>query len=119
MRPRPFGATDGRDVNLDNVTGDDYLGGTLTSSGIRTMRPANTWDNWYRTVDLRLVRALYSSGGKKMSVSAEVFNLFNSNNVLSFGGVQCSATGTPIASFGVPVGSFAARQGQVGMRIDW
>ena len=117
--PRPFGSVDGRDINLDNITGDDYIGGTLTTSGIRTTRPANTWDNWYRTVDLRLSRALYVSGGKKVSVSGEVFNLFNWNNVLSFGPTQFTATGTPVATFGVPTGAYAARQAQVGMRLDW
>ena len=30
--PRPYVTTDGRDINLDNVTGDDYIGGTTTSS---------------------------------------------------------------------------------------
>ena len=81
--------------------------------------PANAWPNWYRTVDVRLARPVYTTGGKKVSLSAEVFNLFNWNNHLSYGGTQFTATGTPVASFGVPTGSFAARQGQVGMRVDW
>ena len=117
--PRPFGSIDGRDINLDNITGDDYIGGTLTSSGIRTTRPANKWENWYRTVDFRLARPLYSREGKKISVSAEVFNLFNWNNNLSYGGTQFTAAGVPVPSFGVPTGAFAARQAQVGMRVDW
>jgi hypothetical protein len=48
-----------------------------------------------------------------------VFNLFNWNNTLSYGTTQFTATGTPVASFGRPTGAFAARQGQVGMRVDW
>ena len=117
--PRPFGSIDGRDINLDNITGDDYIGGTLTSSGIRTTRPEYKWENWYRTVDFRLARPLYSREGKKISVSAEVFNLFNWNNNLSYGGTQFTAAGVPVPSFGVPTGAFAARQAQVGMRVDW
>ncbi len=117
--PRPFTSIDGRDINLDNITGDDYLGGTVTSSGIRTTAPANKWENWYRTVDLRLARALYSVGGKKISVSGEVFNVFNWNNNLSYGGTRFTAAGADVASFGVPTGAYAARQGQVGMRVDW
>ena len=112
-------AIDGRDVNLDNITGDDYTGGTLTTTGNRTARPSNTWDNWYRTVDVRLSRPLYTRDGKTISFSAEVFNLFNWSNNLSYGGTQFTATGAAVASFGVPTGSYAARQGQVGMRMDW
>ncbi len=117
--PRPYLTVDGRDINLDNITGDDYIGGTLTSSGNRTARPANAWPNWYRTVDLRLARPLYERDGKKVSFSAEVFNLFNWNNNLSYGGTQFTAAGASVASFGVPTGAYAARQGQVGMRLDW
>ena len=117
--PRPYITTDGRDINLDNITGDDYLGGTVSSSGIRVTRPANDWANWYRTVDLRLARPLYTSGGSKVSFSAEVFNLFNWNNVISFGGTQFTSAGAPVASFGLPTGSYQARQGQVGMKVEF
>jgi hypothetical protein len=117
--PRPYLTIDGRDINLDNITGDDYIGGTTTTSGIRTIRPANSFANWYRTVDLRLARALYAKGGNKVSVSAEVFNVFNWNNNLSYGGTQYNAAGVPVATFGVPTGAYAARQAQVGMRVDW
>ena len=118
--PRPFVATDGRDINLDNITGDDYIGGTLTETGIRTMRPDDkTFRNWYRTVDLRLARPLISRGTKKVSLSAEVFNVFNSKNNLSYGAIQNTTAGVAIASFGTPTGAYAGRQAQVGMKIDW
>ena len=54
-----------------------------------------------------------------MSFSAEVFNVFNWNNVLSFGGTRFTSTGADVASFGVPTGSYGARQAQFGMRLDW
>ena len=117
--PRPFLTIDGRDINLDNITSDDYPGGTVSSTGIRTSRPSNAWENWYRTVDLRLSRPLYERDGRKVSASAEVFNVFNWNNNLSYGGTQYTAAGAPVASFGVPTGAYAARQAQVGMRLDW
>ncbi len=117
--PRPFVSIDGRDINLDNITTDDFIGGTLTSTGNRTTRPTNDWANWYRTVDLRLARALFDRDGRKVSFSAEVFNLFNWNNNLSYGGTQFTAAGVPVPSFGIPTGAYAARQGQVGMRVDW
>ena len=117
--PRPFTSIDGRDVNLDNITGDDYTGGTLTSSGNRTARPSEKWDNWYRTVDVRLSRPLYTWEGKKISFSAEIFNLFNWSSNLSYGGTQFTATGAAVATYGIPTGSYAARQAQIGMRLDW
>jgi hypothetical protein len=117
--PRPYVTIDGRDINLDNVTGDDYVGGTLSSSGQRTARPSNEWKNWYRTVDLRLALPLYNVNGKKVSVSGEVFNLFNWKNTLGYGGTQFTAAGAPVATFGQPVSAFAGRQAQVGMRVDW
>ena len=117
--PKPFVTTDGRDVNLDNILGDDYIGGTLTSTGARVTHPSNAWRNWYRTVDVRLARPLFTRGDTKVSATAEVFNLFNWNNVLSFGATQFTSTGTPVASFGVPTASYQARQGQLGMRVDF
>jgi hypothetical protein len=117
--PRPFLSIDGRDINLDNITGDDFTGGTATKSGTRTALPANAFPNWYRTVDFRLARALYSINGKKISFSAEVFNAFNWYNKLSYGGTQFTATGAAVASYGQPTGAYAARQMQAGLRIDW
>ena len=117
--PRPFITIDGRDINLDNITGDDYLGGTTTTTGIRTTRPPSSFANWYRTVDLRLAHPIFASGNTKVSFSAEVFNVFNWNNVLSFGGTRFTSTGADVASFGVPTGSYGARQAQFGMRLDW
>jgi hypothetical protein len=117
--PKPYVTIDGRDINLDNITGDDYIGGTVNTTGIRATRPPNTWANYYRTVDLRLAHPLFTSGGTKISATAEVFNLFNWNNILSFGNAQYTATGALVPSFGVPVASYQARQAQFGMRVDW
>lgn len=117
--PRPFGQIDGRDINLDNITGDDYPGGTVSSTGIRTALPANAWVNWYRTVDVRLSRSLFDVNGKKVSFSAEGFNVFNFKNNLTYGGTQFTAGGAPVAQFGVPLSSFGARSGQVGMKVEW
>ena len=117
--PRPFLTTDGRDINLNNILGDDFPGGTVSSTGNRTTLPANAWPNWYRTVDIRLARPILNWNGKKVSVSAEAFNLFNWRNNLTFGNQQFTAAGAPQSTFGVPLSAFAARMGQVGMRLDW
>lgn len=117
--PRPFSVIDGRDINLNNILGDDFPGGTPTTSGIRTTMPPNSWPYWYRTMDVRLARPVYQWNGRKVSVSAEAFNLFNWKNNLSFGNTQFTSAGAPQATFGVPLAAFAARMGQVGMRVDW
>ena len=117
--PKPFITTDGRDINLDNITGDDYIGGTLTSTGTRVTRPSNDWANWYRTVDVRLAHPLFVSGKTKVGVTAEVFNLFNWSNILSFGGTQFTAAGAPVASFGKATGAYQARQAQFGLQASF
>ncbi len=110
--PRPFGVIVGRDENLNNVTFDDF------PNGERVQRPDNSWENWYKTVDLRLQRALIQRGSQKITVMAEVFNLFNSDNISSFGGQQFQGT-TPIATFGKSTGAFAARQAQLGLKVEF
>lgn len=110
--PRPFTQIDGRDLNNNNVTFDDF------PNGERTKRPDGDWKNWYKTVDLRLQRALVTRGTQKITVMAEVFNLFNNENISSFGGQQFQGN-TPIATFGQSTGAFAARQAQLGLRVDF
>jgi hypothetical protein len=111
--PRPFAVTDGRDLNNNNVFFDDFPG------GIRTKRPDGAWKNWYRTVDIRLQRSLFTRGAQKLTIMGEVFNLFNTDNISAFGSQQFQANGSPIATFGQATGAFAARQAQLGVRVDW
>jgi hypothetical protein len=117
--PRPFLTTVGPDVNLNNIFSDDFRGGTTTSTGIRTTRPANKIENWYKTIDLRIARPLVTAGSTKISLSAEVFNLFNWKNNLGYNTQLATTTGTPIPEFGRPNAAFAGRQAQVGMKLDW
>ena len=110
--PRPFIAIDGKDLNNNNVTFDDFVGTE------RVMRPEGSWENWYKTVDLRLQRALIQRGTQSITLMAEVFNVFNSENILSFGGQKFNGT-TPIATFGQSTGAFAARQAQLGLKVGF
>jgi len=110
--PRPFGQIIGRDENRNNVTFDDW------PNGERVKRPDGGWKSWYRTVDLRLSRPLIQRGSQKITVMAEVFNVFNSENISAFGGQQFQGT-TPIATFGQSTGAFAARQGQLGFKVEF
>jgi hypothetical protein len=81
--------------------------------------PVNAWANWYRNVDVRLSRPLFDFNGKKVSFSAEAFNVFNFKNNLSYGGTQFTTAGVPVPSFGKALSSYGARQGQLGMRVDF
>ncbi len=80
----------------------------------------------YRTVDLRLARPLYSQNGKKVSLSAEVFNLFNAKNPsIPLTTQRLSPSGVPLASFMQPTafaGDFQQpeqRVGQIGFRLTF
>ena len=111
--PRPIAVTDGRDLNNDNVFFDDFV------DGRRTLRPSNAWKNWYRTMDVRLARPLFQQGRTKLSASLEVFNVFNSDNILAFGSRRSDASGRAIANFLQPISAFAARQAQLGLRAEY
>ena len=52
-------------------------------------------------------------------MTAEAFNLFNTENHAGYVGVQKSDTGELRPDFGVPDGIFAARQFQLGSRLDF
>jgi outer membrane receptor for ferrienterochelin and colicin len=111
--PHPFNVTVGQDLNGDLFFGDDF------PNGDRTMRPSNAWKNWYRTVDIRVGKQLFETRGTRVSATAEVFNLFNWDNIVSYNGRQFDATGNPIASFGAANNYYAARQGQLGVRVEF
>jgi hypothetical protein len=112
--PRSFAVTDGRDLNNNNVFFDDFIGGT------RTLRPdAGSFPNWYRTIDLRLARPLYTRGAQKYTLTLEVFNALNWNNWSTFGAQAVQASGAAIASFQRPTNVFAARQTQLGVRAEF
>lgn len=112
--PRSYAVTDGRDLNNNNVFFDDFI------NGVRTQRPdAGSFPNWYRTIDFRLARPLYTRGKQKYSVTLEVFNALNWNNWSTFGAAARQANGNAIASFGQPTNVFAARQTQLGLRAEF
>jgi hypothetical protein len=112
--PRPIAVTDGRDLNADNVFFDDFPNG-----GERTVSLPSRWKNWYRQVDVRLARPIFQQGSRKLSLSAEVFNLFNTNNVGGYGTRQLDASGRPITNYLLPTAAFAARQAQIGVRAEF
>jgi len=112
--PRPYVGTTGTDDNNNNNFNDDFIGGP----GNRVIRPDASWENMYRTVDVRLARH-FQFGDRKVSLSAEAFNIFNWDNISSFGGRRTDAAGNPISNFGQPTGYYAPRQAQVGIRYEF
>ncbi len=116
--PRPFNAFIGQDLNFDNDFSDDFFPDG-SPSGERTIRPANAWKNWYRNVDLRLGKSLFTTQGTTVRLTAEVFNAFNTDNVASYGGRQKTAAGVDITNFRQPTGAFGARRAQVGARLEF
>ncbi|MGH7577660.1 MAG: hypothetical protein ACREM1_21375 [Longimicrobiales bacterium] len=113
--PRPYVGTVGRDVNFNNNFSDDFIGGPDD----RIIRPEASWENLYRTVDMRLAKHFPLGGGRRATVSLEAFNIFNWDNISSWGGRQTDAAGDPITNFGQPTGVYAPRQAQVGIRYEF
>jgi hypothetical protein len=111
--PRPYPGIVGQDINANLFLGDDWIDGS------RMLRPPGIWRNWYRMVDLRVSRPLTVSDGLRVSVVAEAFNVFNTQNYAGFRGQQRDASGQERADFGKPGSIFATRQFQLGTRIDF
>ena len=107
--PRPYVATVGPDRNNDGNTADDFV----ADSANRVIRPVAAWNNMYRTMDLRLAKGVAVGGARRLSVSAEAFNIFNWDNYSGFVGRQSDAL------FGKKSGVFAPRQGQLGVRYEF
>ena len=57
--------------------------------------------------------------GAQLSLIAEAFNVFNTENYSGYFGVQRSPTGEPRPDFGLPSGIFATRQFQLGTRVQF
>ncbi len=103
--PRPFAVTVGTDVNQNDSKNDDW------PNGVRTWR-RHGWDDWYRTVDVRLGKTFSLPRGQ-LIVTADVFNLWNWANHSEFQGTQ------NLQDFAEPVGDYARRQAQVGVRYQF
>lgn len=116
--PRPYGAFIGQDLNRDNDFSDDFFP-SGDPAGTRTQRPRNAWNQWYRNVDMRVGKALFESRGTTVRATAEIFNVFNTNNVAGYNGRQRDAAGALLPSYGQPNAAFGARRAQVGLRAEF
>ena len=112
--PRPYVATDGRDLNTDNNFNNDFLNGLDE----RVVRPESKWENMYRTVDVRFAKRVQYRD-HAVSVHLEGFNVFNWDNLSTFAGRQRNADGSMRTDYGTVTGVYAPRQMQVGLRYEF
>ena len=103
--PRPFLAFAGSDVNGNGVPADDWPNGSRTAYH-------GGWNNWYRTLDLRLAKSVRVPPGT-LAVTGELFNVFNTSNHSEY---QPTAN---LANYGHAVGDYARRQAQIGARYSF
>jgi hypothetical protein len=111
--PRPYRTWAGQDLNKNSFPEDDWI------EGRRYQLPDSKWSSWYRVVDLRLSKAVGLGRGVRMAVTAEAFNLFNTENYASYFGVKTSDSGEPRPDFRSPSEIFATRQLQLGTRLEF
>jgi hypothetical protein len=116
--PRPYGAFIGQDLNKDSDNTDDFFP-SGAPDGERTIHPGNDWKYWYRNVDLRVGKSLFTAQGTTVRLTAEVFNVFNTDNIAGFDGIQRDAAGVARPNFGKPTSAFGARRAQVGARFEF
>jgi hypothetical protein len=103
--PHPYLITIGADVNRNGVPYDDW------PDGMRTARNGGS-NNWYRNLDLRAAKTLSNRRGA-VTISAEVFNVFNVGNHSDYQGVQNNL------GYRKAIVDYARRQGQLGMRYSF
>jgi Carboxypeptidase regulatory-like domain len=125
--PRPFGAFIGTDYNLDNDQTDDFFPDSLDAptgpygppNGMRTIHPGNDWKFWYRNVDLRVAKSLFTAQGTTVRLTAEVFNVFDTDNIAAFDNRARTGTGVKRPTFRAPSQAFSARRAQFGARLEF
>ncbi|MDF1611703.1 TonB-dependent receptor [Stygiobacter electus] len=116
--PRPFDVVDGRDLNKNNTTGDDYI------NGERNMLPdLNKIRNWYKMFDLRLSYLLdlkeYEKNIPQVEFMLDIFNVGNWVNISGYRGTKYDQAGNALTTFGLPTGYFLGRQVQLGIKVSY
>ena len=109
--PMPFGVIDGRDLNKDNATGNDWIDGKRNRF--------KSWNEirwWYKMFDFRASK-VFDIANAKLEVMFDAFNLFNWFNATGYNGTMNDQNGNQLLSFGTPTGSYAPRQMQLGLRV--
>lgn len=103
--PRPFLVIAGSDVNLNGSKLDDWPGGQRTAYH-------GGWNNWYRTLDLRLAKSIHVAKGA-LAITGDVFNVLNTSNHSEYQGTE------NLTGYGHAVGDYARREAQLGARYSF
>lgn len=116
--PRPFDVIDGRDLNKNNSTSDDW------PNGERNQLPdVSVIRNWYKMFDLRLSYTLdmnqFDIAGPRVEFMFDVFNVGNWVNITGFRGTKYDQAGNVVTNFGQPTGYYLGRQLQLGVRVSY
>lgn len=116
--PRPFDVIDGRDLNKNNSTSDDW------PNGERNQLPdMSKIRNWYKMFDLRLSYTLdmneFNLAGPRVEFILDVFNAGNWVNITGFRGTKFDQAGNIVTNFGQPTGYYLGRQLQLGVRVSY
>lgn len=116
--PRPYDVVDGRDLNKNNTTGDDYVNGERNRlPDISKIR------NWYKMFDLRISYLLdlkeYEMAIPKVEFMLDIFNVGNWVNISGYRGTMFDQAGNVLTTFGQPTGYFLGRQIQLGIRVSY
>jgi hypothetical protein len=103
--PHPYPILLGTDANGSGILTDDW------PNGVRTAR-AHGWANWYRSVDMRIGKAVGVATGRLVA-TADVFNVFNTANHSDY------RQGINQPDYGLPIADYARRQAQLGLRYQF
>jgi hypothetical protein len=133
----PFSAVAGIDINGDSAT-TDYVPGTTRNifnrgSNDAAMAAVNAWratnrlaplsasqldTNEYYDLDLRVSKQLSLGGGRKLELSANMFNVLNRTNLL-FNVNSSIITNALAPNFGQIQSALNKRQAQLGVRFTF
>lgn len=111
--PLAFTVIDGRDLNKNNTTGDDWINGVRTQ-----FKPYNEVRWWYKMVDLRASKS-FEIANTKVEFMVDAFNVFNWFNASGFNGTMNDQAGNKLTNFGLANGTYAPRQVQAGLRVTY
>lgn len=112
----PYSLTYGSDLNHDGIFGNDRFYVNGMDSGRNAYRNGST-----TTVDLGLRKAFRFTRKLALTLSADVFNVFNDHNQYTFTTIdKTSSDATPLLSSSQSVGGFpSGRQVQLGARFSF
>lgn len=111
--PLAFTVIDGRDLNKNNTTGDDWIDGVRTQ-----FKPYDEIRWWYKMFDLRISK-VFDIANAKVELMVDAFNTFNWFNASGYNGTMNDQSGNQLLNFGKPSGAYAPRQVQAGLRVTY